>query len=154
MTHVAADDPRRQTLQRILDTFAGSAPPTELERYMHPSVVVHLDRWKHRGTRGWTLWTRHSLATWEFTAVRFEVVDCTADNDVLTTTIRAHVERNGGEEVSEPVPIKYRFEDARVAEIWTSRKNYVFLYGRAFGTLPGFLLHMVRIGLWARKAEL
>lgn len=150
------DDPttreqaRLDALAAILRVFAGAAPLAEIDAHLHEDVIVHIDRMRFVGASGWRKWTRHSHATWGFRSLRFETVDHRYDAtaDQLDVTIVAVGAREGAEQRSEAARFRYRFEGDRVREIWTSRRNYTFLYGPRFARLPGFLLHVARLSLW------
>lgn len=143
---------RIASLERILAVFAGAAPVEAIAAEVHDDVVVHIDRLRFRGLSGWRKWARHSRATWPFDQLRFEVVDAEHEvaGDRLTVAIAAVGRRRGAaaEERSPAERFVYRFDGDKVREIWTSRRNYTFLYGERFGRLPGFMGHVARLVWW------
>jgi flavin-dependent dehydrogenase len=143
---------RLAALEEILAVFAGSRPLEEITEHIADDVVVHIDRLSFRGRGGWVKWARHSRATWPFAELRFEVESHTYDpaEDRLEVAIAAVVrDRPGGPERRSPTErFVYRFDRGRVCEIWTSRRNYTFLYGDRFARLPGFAAHIGRLLWW------
>jgi len=152
-------DGRLAILREILDVFAGERPLAAIDACIAEDVVVHIDRLSFRGVQGWKKWAMHSRSTWPFDAIRFEIVDHSyeANEDQLTVHVEAVVRDRGadGERRSSAERFVYRFGGGQVREIWTSRRNYGFLYGPSFTTLPGFVAHVGRVLLWnLRRPEL
>ncbi len=147
-----AAEERLATLREILAVFAGERPLAAIDACIAEDVVVHIDRLSFKGAQGWKKWAMHSRASWPFESVRFEIVDHSFDaaEDRVELRVEAVVRDPGaeGERRSSPERFVYRFERGRVREIWTSRRNYGFLYGRRFTTLPGFVAHIGRVLLW------
>ena len=144
---------RLATLAQVLEVFAGQRPLAAIDGLIHRDVVVHIDRLRFTGLGGWKKWARHSHATWPFEQLRFEVVDHTYDPaaDRLEVGIAAVAVENGVERRSAAERFVYRFEGDMVREIWTSRRNYSFLYGAKFARLPGFAAHVARLMWWNRR---
>lgn len=148
----AARAARVAALERVLAVFAGAAPVAAIGEYVDEDVIVHIDRLRFRGLGGWKKWARHSHASWPFAALRFEIEDAVHDpaTDRLEVKIAA-IGRRRGTEAEERSPAErfvYRFEGGKVREIWTSRRNYTFLYGPRFARLPGFVGHVARLVWW------
>ncbi len=143
---------RLQVLSSLLDVFAGLEPLSTTDSCLDEHVVVHIDRLRFSGRRAWLKWARHSRATWPFAELRFEIVRHRYDEekDQLEVWIQARVRDRPGEQErrSQSERFVYRFEDGLIREVWTSRRNYTFLYGRRFATLPGFVAHVTRLVWW------
>lgn len=141
---------RVAALEGILEVFAGRRPIDEIDAYLHEDVLVHIDRLRFRGRGGWKKWARHSRATWPFDHLRFEIEDHTYDprSGRLEVGIAAVAGEGAGARRSAAERFVYRFEGDKVREIWTSRRNYTFLYGDRFATLPGFAAHVGRLMWW------
>ncbi len=148
MSNALSASEQLAVLNNILDTFAGHRPIEEIDKYLHSDLRVHMDKLSFSGSSGWTMWARHSHATWPFDDLRFQVVNHCHDGDKLTVSMTATGTIDGTTSTSGPAEFIYRFSGNKVAEIWTSRKNYGYLYGEAFTTRLGFAAHMARMGWW------
>lgn len=135
----------------ILTVFAGAAPLESVDDHLHADVLVHIDSLQFRGREAWKTWARHSHATWDFAELNFETVASQYDPeaDHLDVDVVAHADGRR----SPPSRIRYGFRGDKVGEIWTSRRNYGFLYGPGFTTWPGFVAHLGAIGWWQRVKQ-
>lgn len=163
MSDLSKLETRRHLLERVLRLVAGPADLGEVERYMTADVVVHLDRLTFRGLGGWRRWMRYSHARSGLTEVELELLDAEElGADRLRVRIGGRGRRGDRVVVAEPVWIVYRFVSAEVedigedgadgaeklAEMWTSRRNYTFFFGPSSATLPGFAWLLLRIMAW------
>ncbi len=141
-------DDRLAVVAHILEIVAGPAGVGEIGRYMRSDVVVNMDGLAFRGLAGWRKWIRYSRARSGLEEASLEIVDSEDDGERLRVAIVGRGRRAGRPVVSEPVWITYRFDGGKVAETWTSRRNYVFFFGDGIRSRLGFAWLMLRIVTW------
>ncbi len=147
-------DERLDVLARILEIVAGPADVTEIGRYMRSDVVVNMDGVAFRGLSGWQKWMRYSHACSGLEDVSLEITGAEDDGERLRVAVVGRGRRDGRDVTSEPVWITYRFDGVKVAETWTSRRNYVFFFGDGIRSRLGFAWLMLRIVVWCAWQDL
>jgi hypothetical protein len=122
---------------------------SDAEQLLAPDVICHMDRYTVRGTDVWYDWL-------EFIRSRIpdrlsvEVERYVTGPDGI---IRAYgCLRRGTPATATPCRgvVKYRVENGRVAEIWTSRGNYEIIFGARVRHSLSWLLVLVQMAVWRR----
>ncbi|MCA9684223.1 MAG: hypothetical protein KC457_18655 [Myxococcales bacterium] len=140
---------RRRSLERVLAIVAGIGPLAEIEEHMHADVVVHMDGLAFTGRGGWCKWIRYQQHHALVTDLTLEIVDLDVRGDDWRVRVRGEGrERRGGLRRRTEVELRYRWSGERIAEAWTSRRNYELFFGPGLRSPLGFAALLGRIGLW------
>ena len=139
---------RRNTVRTLLEVAAGRRELADGERFLDEQVRMHLDGLQVRGRKKWRAflsYLRHRRARCGM-RLRCERVDVEGD----TATYHGCWWEPESSQPAGPVTARFRFEGARIVEIWSCRENYVPVFGRKFRITWGFLLIAFRGWLWWR----
>lgn len=131
------------------EVLAGHRPLRDVAAAFAPSVIMHADRYIMRGSAaGWIRWVafmrRHGRVR-ELTGA-FDGFRRAADGTILGSGRFAGFV-DGQPVRSAPASARYRVVDGRIAEIWSVRSNYTFMFGDGFATPLGFWRTIARFGL-------
>ena len=120
---------------------------------LSPDVVAHVDGWRFEGINVWANWIRY-IRTRGHVGDPTLVVDHIAINPDTTVTVRGRWEgmRDGLRTTSRTCEARYRIVDGRIVEIWSTRRNYVFLCGDHLEYRLGLALELLRAAGWKRHA--
>lgn len=127
-----------QPLSVALDAFAAR-------------VVLHMGPVRARiRPQSWINWVEFLRSEGGVAGLRteFDHVEVREDGTVLLRG-RWVGRRDGQAVASGPSDVVYRVSDERIVELWTSPRNYTLLFGRASGTLPGFVIPYLRFRRWS-----
>ena len=134
---------------RLLAVISGDAPIAEAERILAPDVISHMDRWTVRGTAVWYDWL-------EFIRSKTPA-GVTADLDRTVSNANGTITAYGGlRPKGAPLSTRqehhatYRFEEGRIAEVWTTRGNYEKIFGPKVRHPVRWLLVLAEMALWRR----
>ena len=148
----AAPSPRdadAALITRLLAVISGQAPMAEAEQLLAPDVISHMDRWTVRGTGVWYDWLAfiRSKAGGNVTAG----LDRLVSNQDGTITAYGNLQKAGAPLVTrQEHHARYRFENGRIAEVWTTRGNYEMIFGRKVHHPVRWLLVLVEMAIWRR----
>jgi len=138
-------------VRRLLAVISGDAPLTEATRLLAPDVVCHMDRFATRGTDVWLDWLAF-LRRKAGGAVRADVERVVAHPDgTLTAFGWLHVTgAHAAARAPQQNAATYRIADGRIAEVWTTRENYVTIFGARARHPLRWLLVLVELMIWRR----
>jgi len=126
----------QETVLALVRVINGEMPRLSAKNYLDPDVEIHMDSANHRGIRGWYKWIHLIRNCGRIRDLR--VVPCDVrcsprePNIVLLSSRWSGIERSGRAPSTTPdiYHCKYLVRDGRIVEIWTSKRNYVFIFGR------------------------
>ena len=140
----------RQVLDRLAEALSGRLDLAAGARLFRPDVTVHMDRYTFRGVGAWQTWvafirSRPGMADLDI------VCDGIAVHDVDTVTAYGHWRAGQGARAREiKASATYRFEEGRIAEVWTTRGNYEIMFGPRVRSQVGLLVVFARLLLWMK----
>lgn len=120
----------KRVVARLLDAPAGRASVLAGSDLVAPGVAIHVDGWTFRGVKAWVTFLdliRSSKRVQDLT-LRTTRMARNADG---TVTAHGHWEgiRRGRPATSRELCARFRVDEGVVAEIWTARVNYQFVFG-------------------------
>lgn len=113
---------------------------------VHRDVIMHMDGVTARGLERWYDFVTHVDRLRSRRRLRLVVDEVRCDGHLAH--ISGHWERGDGDE-EYPLRAIFRVVDAKVVELWSTRWNYVCLYGPGVSTLAGFAWMLGRLWLWS-----
>ena len=136
-------------IARLLDVISGHAPMAEAGRLLAHDVVSHMDDHTVRGIDVWFDWL-------EFLRKRAGG-DVQVDLDHFVTHPDGTVSACGWlrlasvrDRTAQQNEARYRLEDGRIVEVWTTRANYEMIFGARVHHRLSWLLVLVEMALWRR----
>ena len=143
-----------EVVRRLLDVLAGKTPVSQGALLIDRDVVSHLDGYTVHGIAAWAKWlsfirSRSRVSQLDLTCDRITV---NADQ-TITPYGRWVANRNRTRVVSDEVSATYRIENGKVVEIWTTRTNYLLIFGPMMRYRLGCLLVLLRSMAWSRTAD-
>ena len=139
---------RLEVLARILDMVAGSADMDEIDRYMHSDIVFHMDGLAFRGLSAWRKFMRYTHAHSGLEDTVLTIAKVEEEGERLRVSIAGQGRRAGSVVIAEPVWVTYRFAAGKVAEAWTTRRNYTFFFGERIRSPVYFVWLILRVLTW------
>jgi hypothetical protein len=134
---------------QLLAVISGDAPMADAERLLAPDVLCHMDRFTARGIDVWFDWLDF-LRSKAHGPVRADVDHFVTHPDGRLTAHGclwvAHVGKPGAQQNQ----ATYRFDNGRIAEIWTTRDNYSAIFGAKVRHPLRWLSVLVEMALWRR----
>jgi hypothetical protein len=145
----APRSPDEALVVQLLAVISGDAPMADAERLLAPDVISHMDRWTVRGITVWYDWLAF---------IRMKAGgNVTAGLDRLVTNGNGTVTAYGKLQTARaPFASRqehhatYRFEQGRIAEVWTSRGNYEMIFGPEVRHPVRWLLVLLEMAIWRR----
>ena len=133
--------------------LSGDTPIEAGAQLLSPHVVANVDGWRFEGINVWANWIRY-IRTRARVAEPTLVVDRIDLNPDATVTARGRWAgmRDGQRMTSRPCMARYRLEEGRIVEIWSTRRNYAFLCGRHVEYRLGLAFEFLRVRRWKRGA--
>ena len=141
--------PGETLVARLLAVVGGDAPMSDAARLLAPDVLCHMDRYTARGVDAWVDWVEFIRAR----SPKRLLVDVERYAWHPDGTITAFgCLRRAGEAPSPPCQgeARYRIENERIVEIWTSRGNYEIIFGAKVRHPLSWLLVLVELAVWRR----
>ena len=118
------------TVVRLMTILGGDIPIEVGAEFIHPDVVAHFDGWRFQGINTWGNYIRFLRSRPGISQLRLATERVSANSDgTVTACARWHAVRRGVHCVSNLAVATYRFEEGRIVEIWTTRRNYLLLFG-------------------------
>ena len=134
---------------RLLAVIDGQAPMTDAPRLLTPDVTCHMDSYTVQGVDVWCDWLEfiRSRST-ERLRVHVERYVTNADGTITAFGCL----RRASEVLATPCQgeARYRIENGRIAEIWTSRGNYEIIFGAKVRHPLTWLLVLLELAVWRR----
>jgi len=133
--------------------LSGDTPIEAGIELMAPNVIAHVDGWRFEGINVWANWIQY-LRTRGCVAEPTLLLDELLVEQDASITARGRWKglRDGGPVISHPCTATYRLTGGRIAEIWSTRRNYVLLCGAHVEYRWGFLAELLRVKQWKRSA--
>jgi hypothetical protein len=137
---------------RLTTILSGELPIHAGAEILAPDVVAHVDGWRFQGINVWANWIDY-LRTRGRVADPTLLVDELAVHPDARVTIRGRWQglRDGRVATSKPGAATYRLENGRIAEIWSTRRNYAFLCGAHVEYHWGLAYELLRTQWWRTR---
>jgi hypothetical protein len=136
--------------------LSGAAPIESGVDLLAPDVMINVDAWRFQGINVWANWIRYVRTRGRVTDLTV-LLDALESNRDGTITARGRFTGMRGNErlYSKPCTARYRFENGRIAEVWSTRRNYEFMCGGHLWCYIGFAIELLRASRWkARTPQL
>lgn len=137
----------RQLLQVISRQLPFSVIPTLLSAHLRP----HMDGRKiGSGIRSWYRWVRFLQYTADkrMSDLAVAVESINSHDDRVTVTARWSGRINNKTISSDVGTVIYQVQDGKIINIWTHKKNYIFIHGNIAANPLAFYWLLVRLCLW------
>ena len=145
--HAMTSTPNEELVARLLAVISGDAPMSDAERPLAPDVICHMDRYTVRGLDVWLDWVQFIRSR----SPERLYVDVEAYVTHPDGTITAFgCLRRGARAAPCQGEARYRVEEGRVAEIWTTRGNYEIIFGAKARHSLSWLLVLIELAVWRR----
>jgi hypothetical protein len=143
----------RATVTRLLDILSGKSPIESGVELIAQDVVANVDGWRFQGINVWANWIQY-LRTRGCVDALTLFVDEVAVNGDATVTARGCWSAMRGEHrvFSKSCSARYRLENGRIVEIWSTRRNYAFMCGAHVERRLGFAAELLRAWWWKLRA--
>ena len=150
---VTEAETNRTVVAKLMTILSGDIPIEDGAEILSPRVVAHVDGWRFEGINVWANWIRY-IRTRGRVAEPTLVVDRIELNDDATVTAcgRWQCTRDGRTMLSNSCVARYRVVDGRIVEIWSTRRNYMFLCGGHLEYRLGLAVELLRVSRWKRHA--
>ena len=133
---------------QLLAVISGDAPMTDAERLLAPDVVSHMDQWTVRGITVWYDWLAF-LRSKAAGNVTVELDRMVRAGDTITAYGVLRM-ANAPFATRQEHQARYRIENGRIAEVWTTRGNYEMIFGPKVRHPLRWLLVLVEMAIWRR----
>lgn len=141
----------KAVIHQLSEILAGRAPIAHGERIIAEDVVCHLDGLTFRGRGAWRNWIAYIRSRPHIARMDALVDGIEADAEGFVTLVgRWRGEVRGVPTVSDRASARYRVEGGQVREIWTTRGNYVFMFGGRMRRWPGCLAVLAEMAVRQR----
>jgi hypothetical protein len=142
----------RATVTRLLDILRGESSIESGVELIAPDVVANVDGWRFAGINVWANWIQYLRTRGRVGALTL-FVDELVVNDDATVTVRGCWSAMRGERrvFSRSCSARYRLEQGRIVEIWSTRRNYAFICGAHVEYRTGFAAELLRTWWWKMR---
>jgi hypothetical protein len=134
---------------RLLAAVGGDTPRDAVVHLLAPDVICHMDRFTARGPDAWVDWVEF-IRSRGVENVRAVVERLETGADGIITAYGGLTAGPDGSAVPRGGSARYRVQDGRIAEIWTSRSNYEVVFGSKVHRPLSWMLVLLRMALWRR----
>lgn len=136
-----------------MSILSGQAPIESGAEFMAPDVAAHVDDWHFRGINVWANWI-HYIRTRGRVAAPTLLLDEVVAHADATMTVRGRWRgvQAGRDVISKSCAARYRLQEGRIVEIWSTRSNYAFLCGAHVEYRWGFIAELLRARRWKTRA--
>jgi len=142
----------RATVTRLLDILSGRSPIESGVELLAPDVAVHVDRWRFRGINVWANWLVYVRTRGRVDALTLFTDEIVVNNDATVTARGCWSAMRGSHRVfSRSCSARYRLENGRIVEIWSTRRNYAFMCGAHAELHAGFAVELLRAWWWKTR---
>lgn len=142
----------RGKVASLMAILSGEAPIESGVAILAPDVVFHVDGWRFQGINVWANWIQYMHTRGRVTGPAVIVEEIVTEPDA-TVTVRGRWEgrRDGQHVSSRQCSARYRFEDGRIVEAWSTRHNYALLCGAHCKHPLGFAAQLLLVALWKTR---
>jgi hypothetical protein len=138
----------RAVVGKFMEVLAGEEPLGASRSYMAEDVILHVDNFTFRGRHVWMRWVSFLRARSQPGGLAIRVEETIVNPDGTITARGRWRTTNGEPRFSATVSGRYRVAGTKVAEVWTTRTNYEFVFGSICGSRIGWMVIMARMALW------
>ncbi len=147
-----ATEANRATVARLMTILGGETPIEAGAEFIHPDVAANFDGWRFQGIDLWGNWIRYLRTRPGISDLRLVMERIEPNSDgTITACGRWHARRRGYPVVSGLGVATYRFERGRIVEIWTTRRNYLLMFGPYLRYRWGMLWMLLRLAAWKKR---
>jgi len=134
----------RATVTRLLDILSGKSPIESGVELIAQDVVANVDGWRFQGINVWANWIQYLRTRGRMDALTLFVDEVTVNQDATVTARGCWSAMRGERRVfSKSCSARYRLENGRIVEIWSTRRNYAFMCGVHTEGRAGFAAELV-----------
>lgn len=138
---------------RLMTILSGDTPIEAGAELISPDIVAHVDGWHFKGINVWANWIQYIRTRGYVSEPTLLVDQLLAGPDATVTAHGRWMATLDGRAVtSRPCVARYRMEQGRIVEIWSTRANYVLLCGPHLQYRLGFALELLRVSRWKSRA--
>ena len=134
---------------RLLAVISGDAPRAEATRLLAPDVISHMDQFTVRGIDVWFDWLDFLLSKAKGN-VRADLDRFEANPDGTITAYGWLAVENSAERTPQQNWARYRVDENRIAEVWTTRGNYESIFGAKVRHPLSWMLVLLEMAVWRR----
>lgn len=143
---------RCATVARLMTILGGDTPIEAGAEFIHPQVQANFDGWRFQGINLWANWIRYLRTRPGIAQLRLVMERIQPNPDgTVTACGRWFARRRGYPVVSGLGVATYRFENGRIVEIWTTRRNYLVMFGPYLRYRWGMLWMLFRLARWKSR---
>jgi hypothetical protein len=137
---------------RLLDILSGVSPIESGVELIAPDVVANVDAWSFQGINVWANWIKYLRTRSRVDGLTLFVDRVVVESDE-TVTVRGCWSAMRGEHrvFSKLCSARYRLENGRIVEIWSTRRNYAFMCGAHVERHVGFAVELLRAWWWKSR---
>ncbi|HKP14612.1 MAG TPA: hypothetical protein VJT85_01040 [Gemmatimonadaceae bacterium] len=148
-TQVTEHSADEALIARLLQVISGDAPRSEATHLLAPDVISHMDQYTVRGIDVWFDWLDFLLSNAKGN-VKVDVDRFEHHSDgTITAYGWLRVERSA-ERTPHQNWARYRVDERRIAEVWTTRGNYEAVFGAKVHNALRWLLVLIEMAVWRR----
>ena len=142
----------RATVTRLLDILRGESSIESGVDLIAPDVVANVDAWRFQGINVWANWIKYLRTRSRVDGLTLFVDRIVVESDA-TVTVRGCWSAMHGEHrvFSKLCSARYRLENGRIVEIWSTRHNYAFMCGAHVERQAGFAVELLRAWWWKTR---
>jgi hypothetical protein len=142
----------RATVTRLLDILRGDSPIESGVELFAPDVVANVDRWRFHGINVWANWIQYLRVRGRVDGLTLFVDQVVVEKDGTVTARGCWSAMRGNHRVfSKSCSARYRLENGRIVEIWSTRRNYAFMCGAHVERRAGFAAELLRAWWWKTR---
>jgi len=143
----------RATVTRLLDILSGVSPIESGVALIAPDVVANVDAWRFQGINVWANWIKYLRTRSRVDRLTLFVDRIVVESDATVTVHGCWSAMRGEHRVfSKLCSARYRLENGRIVEIWSTRRNYAFMCGAHTEHRAGFAFELLRAWWWKTTA--
>jgi hypothetical protein len=132
--------------------LSGAAPIESGADLLAPDVVCNVDGWRFQGINVWANWIQYVRTRGRVTELTVLLDELVVNPDgTITARGRFTGMRGDRQIVSKPCSARYRFDNGRIVEVWSTRRNYAFMCGSHLGCYVGFVMELLRASRWKTR---
>jgi len=136
-------------IERLLTVISGDAPREEAYRLLAPDVISHMDQYVVRGIDVWFDWLDFLLSNAKG-SVKVDVDRFERHSDGTITAYGWLRVAHSGDRTPHQNWARYRVDENRIAEVWTTRGNYEAVFGAKVRHPLTWLLVLLEMAAWRR----
>lgn len=136
-------------IARLLTVISGDAPREEAYTLLAPDVISHMDQYVVRGIDVWFDWLDFLLSNAKG-SVKVDVDRFERHSDGTITAYGWLRVAHSDDRTPHQNWARYRVDENRIAEVWTTRGNYEAVFGAKVRHPLTWLLVLLEMAVWRR----